>query len=164
MIAAYTKHYGERRYDDAARSIGECHSILGDAELVRLVADAEQKSLVEKGLNTKLAIDEREAALLTLSRHYPEAAKPHAQLLEGLSKKVQAANALAAKKAEASRLAARKREGVSLGMTQQEVLESSWGRPEKVNRSTYTFGVHEQWVYGGGYLYFKDGILDSIQN
>ena len=41
---------------------------------------------------------------------------------------------------------------------------SSWGKPRKVNRSTYTFGVHEQWVYDGGYLYFEDGKLTSIQN
>jgi hypothetical protein len=55
--------------------------------------------------------------------------------------------------------------GVSIGMTTKHVLSSSWGKPTKVNRSTYSFGVHEQWVYGNGnYLYFKDGILTAIQN
>jgi len=33
-----------------------------------------------------------------------------------------------------------------------------------MNRSTYSFGVHEQWVYDGGYLYFENGTLKSIQN
>lgn len=42
---------------------------------------------------------------------------------------------------------------------------ASWGRPESVNRSTYSSGTKEQWVYGGGnYLYFTNGKLDSIQN
>ncbi len=39
----------------------------------------------------------------------------------------------------------------------------SWGRPERVNRSTYSFGVREQWVYGdGNYLFFDDGKLSSV--
>jgi hypothetical protein len=61
--------------------------------------------------------------------------------------------------------ALQKRTGVTIGMTQEDVLASSWGKPSRVNRSTYSFGVHEQWVYGGrNYLYFKNGILTSIQN
>lgn len=54
--------------------------------------------------------------------------------------------------------------GVTLGMTQEEVLGSNWGKPRKVNRTIYSFGVHEQWVYDGGYLYFENGILKTIQN
>ena len=65
----------------------------------------------------------------------------------------------------ASEKARRKKQGANLAMTPQEVIESSWGKPRNINRSTYTFGTREQWVYGNGnYLYFKDGILDSIQN
>jgi hypothetical protein len=26
----------------------------------------------------------------------------------------------------------------------------------------YAFGTREQWVYGGGYLYFTDGVLTAI--
>jgi SOS-response transcriptional repressor LexA len=33
-----------------------------------------------------------------------------------------------------------------------------------VNRTTFARGVHEQWVYDGGYLYFEDGVLTTIQN
>jgi hypothetical protein len=71
--------------------------------------------------------------------------------------------AVAAKeKAEKAR---KKKEGVRIGMREQDVLDSSWGRPEKINRSTNAYGTREQWVYGGGnYLYFKDGVLTSIQN
>lgn len=65
-------------------------------------------------------------------------------------------------KAEKAR---KKKQGVVLGMSEQDVLDSSWGRPERVNRTTNTYGTREQWVYGGrNYLYFKNGELVSIQN
>lgn len=61
--------------------------------------------------------------------------------------------------------AAKKKEGVTIGMTEQDVLDSRWGKPQSINRSTYSFGVHEQWVYGGhNYLYFENGILTAVQN
>lgn len=59
----------------------------------------------------------------------------------------------------------RKSEGVRIGMTKDEVLGSSWGNPEDINKTTTQYGTHEQWVYGTrSYLYFDDGILTSIQN
>ncbi|OPY59456.1 MAG: hypothetical protein A4E55_00226 [Pelotomaculum sp. PtaU1.Bin035] len=58
-----------------------------------------------------------------------------------------------------------KTQGVRIGMTQQEVLNSSWGKPKSVNKTTTQYGIHEQWVYGNNnYLYFEDGILTTIQN
>ena len=58
-----------------------------------------------------------------------------------------------------------KLDGVSIGMSQQQVLDSKWGRPQHVNRTTTANGIHEQWVYGGrNYLYFEDGVLVTIQN
>jgi seryl-tRNA synthetase len=59
-----------------------------------------------------------------------------------------------------------KRPGVSLGMSQDEVIKlTQWGKPDRVNRTTNARGVSEQWVYnGGGYLYFDNGVLRSIQN
>lgn len=61
--------------------------------------------------------------------------------------------------------ARKKREGVRIGMTKQDVLDSSWGKPNYINKTTTKYGVHEQWVYGGGnYLYFDDGILTAIQD
>ena len=56
--------------------------------------------------------------------------------------------------------------GVSIGMTSRQVIEdSSWGKPQSVNRTTNQYGVREQWVYGGrNYLYFENGKLTSIQN
>lgn len=83
--------------------------------------------------------------------------------------KVEAAERLKAEKerriVDSADRAARKRQGVSVGMTQEEVLMSNWGRPQSVNRSTYSFGTHEQWVYrGANYLYFENGKLVAIQN
>lgn len=61
--------------------------------------------------------------------------------------------------------AARRQEGVIIGMPPEEVRYSSWGRPERINRSTSASGTSEQWVYGGqNYLYFEDGRLTSIQH
>ena len=59
----------------------------------------------------------------------------------------------------------KKSRGVSIGMTQQEVLQSSWGKPKDINKTTTEYGTHEQWVYANyNYLYFEDGILVTIQN
>ncbi|GAB6152947.1 hypothetical protein JCM17380_16970 [Desulfosporosinus burensis] len=52
-----------------------------------------------------------------------------------------------------------------IGMTANEVLNSRWGKPDKVNRTTTSYGVSEQWVYSSvGYVYLKDGIVDAIQD
>lgn len=55
---------------------------------------------------------------------------------------------------------------VHIGMTREQAI-AGWGRPRDINRTSGTFGVHEQWVYGeygSGYLYFEDGVLSTIQN
>jgi len=57
-----------------------------------------------------------------------------------------------------------------IGMTREEVL-ASWGRPRKSNISEGSWGVDEQWIYGRHrrnfsdvcYVYFRNGILTSIQ-
>jgi len=56
---------------------------------------------------------------------------------------------------------------ITKGMTMEEVI-ASWGRPRDINKSVGSWGVHEQWVYGGtshtSYLYFENGTLTSWQN
>ena len=55
---------------------------------------------------------------------------------------------------------------VHLQMTSEQV-RASIGLPDDINRTVYSFGVHEQWVYGkygDRYLYFEDGILTSWQD
>lgn len=60
--------------------------------------------------------------------------------------------------------AKRKKEGVQIGMSQEDVRRSSWGRPNSIHRTTTSNGTHEQWVYDGNYLYFENGQLTTIQN
>ena len=50
----------------------------------------------------------------------------------------------------------------SIGMTEQEVLNSSWGSPKKKNVDTYEWGTKEQWVYSKGYIYFENGVVTTI--
>lgn len=54
---------------------------------------------------------------------------------------------------------------VQIGMTADMVKECGWGAPESINRTISKSSVREQWVYGvGQYLYFHNGVLDSIQD
>ncbi len=53
---------------------------------------------------------------------------------------------------------------VRVGMS-KEACRLSWGEPESINKTTGSYGTHEQWVYGSSsYLYFDNGRLTSIQN
>lgn len=52
---------------------------------------------------------------------------------------------------------------VYIGMSKDDVLKR-WGKPENINRTVGSWGVHEQWVYGQTYLYFKNGIMTSFQD
>jgi hypothetical protein len=83
---------------------------------------------------------------------------------DAAAQRVAALRERAAKDQERQAIVQRRAQGVSIGMTAERVLQSSWGRPNKVNRTITARGTHEQWVYGGGYLYFEDGVLISIQN
>jgi len=56
-----------------------------------------------------------------------------------------------------------------IGMSADSAVKSSWGQPDDVNKTVNAYGVSEQWVYRGTgyaknrYLYFKNGILTSMQ-
>lgn len=51
----------------------------------------------------------------------------------------------------------------SIGMTSDEVVNSSWGTPEEINKDTYSWGVKEQWCYSKNrYVYLEDGIVTAI--
>lgn len=50
------------------------------------------------------------------------------------------------------------------GMSKKE-CELSWGVPQKINRTISGNILSEQWVYStSSYLYFKNGVLTTIQN
>ena len=58
---------------------------------------------------------------------------------------------------------------IFIGMTTEQVIES-WGYPDRVNRSVFKWGVHEQWIYERGsvfdatYLYFENDTLTGWQD
>jgi len=48
----------------------------------------------------------------------------------------------------------------------ETMVEEAIGRPDSVNRTTYSYYVREQWVYNEGnyrYIYLEDGIVTAIQ-
>ena len=51
-----------------------------------------------------------------------------------------------------------------IGMSADDVLSSSWGKPEKKNVSESKNSKSEQWVYSNNrYIYLEDGVVTSIQ-
>lgn len=62
---------------------------------------------------------------------------------------------------------------VRVGMNVKEVV-CAWGRPNDINRTTYSGGYSEQWVYEKYYgemlgstwrfVYFEDGEVTAIQD
>jgi len=50
-----------------------------------------------------------------------------------------------------------------IGMT-PDMARKSIGKPNDINRSTGSYGAHEQWVYDNRYLYFENGKLTSWQD
>ena len=40
----------------------------------------------------------------------------------------------------------------------KEALEIAWGKPDKINRSSYG---SDQWVYNGQYVYIENGKVKS---
>jgi hypothetical protein len=153
----YSGFMANKKFWDARTALDDCPELLNDAALLSKQKDADLQHWLGVANNTRATIDERLGALGVLQRNFPADAAP----LDSLRGKLQAQADRRDKFAEASR---RKKEGVSVGMTQDEAIASSWGKPRKVNRTTTSYGVREQWVYDGGYLYFKDGVLTSIQN
>lgn len=51
---------------------------------------------------------------------------------------------------------------IEIGMN-KNMVRDAWGLPDNINKSTGSYGTHEQWVYGDRYLYFQNGKLTSTQ-
>ena len=54
------------------------------------------------------------------------------------------------------------KKSIALGMTKDQV-ELSIGEPDNINTTSTTYGSTEQWVYGYDYVYFTNGVVDSVQ-
>ncbi len=137
-----------------------CAGLLDDAEY-RAVAHATETATRKKDLgDATLPAARRLLALDQLTKLDPDFAAAQAPL----KARLEAIEAEAAQKLKAADAARRRNQGVSLGMTPDDVRASSWGAPRKINRTINQYGTREQWVYDGGYLYFRNGVLESISN
>jgi hypothetical protein len=144
----------------AATAVRFCAKILEDSEMLAMVHKAELDDRIRTASDKNSSLLDRLIAIQQIEELDPRKGDELKSLKAQLTKLNEAQQAETVREM----LKEKKRRGVSIGMTKEDVLASSWGRPQSVNQSTYTFGVREQWVYGGGnYLYFKDGVLDSIQ-
>jgi len=55
------------------------------------------------------------------------------------------------------------KEEPKIGMTEMDVILSTWGYPKKRNTTTTVNGTREQLVYDRGYIYLENGIVTAIQ-
>ena len=144
----------EKSYSLAATKLSACSVRLENEEYKNLVSSAEVKSFELVINNPTSPARERLENIELLEKRNAEVAKKYEKLKTTL--KIDIARSDATRK---------KQKGVSIGMTPEDVIASSWGKPKSINRTTTASGVREQWVYGGGnYLYFMNGKLDAIQN
>lgn len=162
--AEYVRLLDAKSFWDASSALGDCPNILKDQTLIDMQTGARRLSWVTRASDPKASADERLRAIAFLREFHPKDAAPFEKIGASLQAQADKKAAAEVKRAEVAEKARKKSEGVSIGMTKEEVLASSWGRPQSINTTTYSFGVHEQWVYGGGYLYFENGILTAIQN
>lgn len=51
----------------------------------------------------------------------------------------------------------------SIGMTVEEVQNSSWGFPNDIRSTTTAYSVTQMWIYPeGNYIHFEDGLVSSV--
>lgn len=148
----------ERKFWDASLSLRACADTLAQPDLVKLVGEAEIAFHMADINNPKSPPRERARAMYMLARDHPEVGAKYAAQADKLT-------AEADRQDQAEERKRKRSKGVTIEMSKEDVLASSWGRPESVNSTTTSRGTREQWVYGGrNYLYFENGVLTAIQN
>ena len=176
LRAEYARRFAAGQFAEAVKALGDCPRLLGDQAMQVQLLDADARDRRRRIEDTRASAEDRVAALAGFAKLHPDDARTrYGTLGVQLQAKADAEAAARVRKArdeyDANRLrlekaedARRKKEGVTIGMSAEDVLRSNWGRPQKVNRTTTARGTDEQWVYPGGYLYLRDGVLYSIQN
>lgn len=151
-----------KKYNEAAEYSQKCSYWLNDDKEFTLATNIALVKLAEINLsNIHIGNHEERLhairGLLSMDSKLKTKYAGELGRLEGMEKTAEA-------KKNKAVAAEKRKEGVRIGMNQEDVLSSQWGRPHRVNRTTTINGIREQWIYGGGYLYFDDGILTAIQN
>ena len=164
----YEQQILRKEFWNASFTMKRCGTELNNPEYLKIADAAEVKARISDINDKTKSLENRINQIEVLEKFFPIDAKEFSALkLSLIALKAKEEAAVAKAQADASKVlkAKKKTEGVSIGMTKEDVLGSSWGRPESVNKTTNAYGVREQWVYGSrSYLYFRDGILESIQN
>lgn len=102
--------------------------------------------------------EERLRVIEELSELAPDLAKPYVKELKPLQDR------LASEQSVRARASINRPVDPRLGMPRIAAENLSWGHPSTINTDSTVGGVSEQWVYPGkGYLYFRNGILMTIQ-
>lgn len=160
QLAEYRDNMAKGLPWQAAAVIRSCSAILRDPELRALVDVAELEDAVKTAKSEAQPTSHRLQAIRRVVAAAPDREGEFSKLKARLEKVIEREEERQRKLVAQSK----RSEGVRIGMSKDDVIASSWGRPESINKSIYSFGVHEQWVYGGrNYLYFEDGRLTSIQ-
>lgn len=143
----------------ASNHIRYCATQTKDEELLRLTKEAERSDANKTVRNTSATTADRIKAAERLVAWGGPGLDEVVLLQKKLEVQLQREE-----KAQAKLVAQRKKsEGVRVGMSEEDVLASSWGKPERINRTVNQYGHSEQWVYGSGsYLYFKNGTLETV--
>lgn len=156
--AKYSQLMKSRSYWEAFLELSNCAERLQDKELRALADEAERLSYIATANNRRADPADRIRAIDAMEKYFPAEAEKLVAMRPALIEQEERQRAQ-------RRAAEAKKRGVVIGMTPDEVLASSWGRPDSVNRTTTVHGTREQWVYGGyNFLYFEGGKLVAIQN
>ena len=154
----HDKNLAAGKYWEAASAIRVCAEALEDDTLRLQVAASEKKHYLSEINSRKVSARDKANAIERLIRDYPDEGKRYETRLTQLVQQAES-------EYKASEAKLKRSKGVVVGMTPEDVIASSWGKAESINRTTYANSVREQWVYGiGNYLYFENGKLTAIQN
>jgi hypothetical protein len=157
LVRKFEEQVRQKQHNAAVATLRNCATRLQDEALQAKVRQADIASYMEVINNPKALPFDRATSMQQLARDYPELGKPYEARAKQLFEQAERQAAAAGK-------AQRKREGVAIGMTAEDVLASSWGRHERVNRTITASGEREQWVYPGfNYLYIVNGRVAAIQ-
>jgi hypothetical protein len=155
----------ELKFQTAVDLLDDCINTAFDPQ-IRQARDAIQARWQLDWLknNPKAPWENRLTALREVNELAPELLGSYAAEFKTSSQRYERESAQLRKKADADHRAQRRKEGVTIGLPQEDVLMSSWGKPEAVNKTVTSRCTREQWVYGSGnYLYFEGDVLKSFQ-
>lgn len=160
LRSKYTEQMAARDFQAAELTLAHCALTLDSQELRTLMHRAWLGRMWATATDRRAQGWERASAARALKAHAP-ASEP---VLSRIEAEAMRQIKTETTKAEAKERARKRQSGVHIGMTADEVLASSWGKPERINQTTTALGTREQWVYGNGnYLYLEGSVLKSIQ-